>query len=670
MTTKQSIREELKCKSIEAALFLKLSKNGFKIELLLEKYKENYLTNKSVMENNDIYFEKYFATYSEEEDRIETRIRLENFYNDCAKVKIKHLSKQLISCISNKKDLFNETTLTLFNTMAELNVQPDFIKENVSKKINTLHTTELLNNALQSHISNIQNWDLENQMAKINFNNGNIIHSEDNKIFFEINDFEASKNLGSPMWCIQRDEEDFNRYREDANRIIVCYDFNKSPSNNESRIAYIVTPLGEIDTAYLNNDDIIEDDNDLINNLKFNKYTQSEIFDRFEDSYISDGKRILILIKNQFNEEVQDMLSNIDSFNITYEELSKFLVSKNKEFIHEIIQDYPKLLIEGGSTEGELLTQVLNYGYISNYSEDGAELISAVLNNNDFINILINHNGEFMQEPLQNIAFSAKNGQEQLNSLLKNNNFNIYHELSKLEKNCINNELLNLLKSVDEEGNYKNYIKSNLPEVAYQFALSYNNKKAFEYLEINKDKDKNLIEYLVKQVNKNKKSISDTILIEIQKQLSQLTENGIDVIKDILKSNIINSPRRLSSLKQEVKDFNIILSESETMDLLSQLVFERKFSTLKNTHTLDLQEDLTFFNIPLVLQRNIFNSDIVNLDGKAKFINYLQQYKGFSEAIDLKVSNIESFSVTDFLTKKESHCKNNNPLNSITKPKI
>ena len=659
--SKQDVISSLKCKGIEAKYIASLLNKGISKQYLYENYIYNYQKNIDVMKNNKIFLEDYFKDYNENESQSESRKRFENFNDDCAKTIIKQKAKKLIRTISSHKKIFNEDTYNYFQTLAELNVSVDFIKENIAKKIKTFKSTESLNDALLNHINTFSEWDINSKLQLIKQNNVNIISTQDNKILFEINDFESSKNLGSPMWCITRDVEDFENYRKDSDRIIFCYDFNKDPSHNENKTAYIVNAQGNVTSGYFNDDSFMKEEEYNRYEKYFDKYTEQEFVSRLYDKNYSNEYITLLLISNEFEDNIEEYLEECDFNYLDQEQFNKFLSKHNEKAVINLIENYSQIFTNLDDN-GRLLDILMTYGESINYSDFGCDIITKIMENENLLECAFNNKLKYTESFLHNISYSSKDSEKQFKLLIANRNYDLKENLKELSCYHFNKEIFELLKSVENKTHIKEYIKSN-PDIVYQIATSHSTEEAFDYLNLDKEKDKELIQSLKDKIMPVEDRMKNKIL-RIKTKLSQISDNK-EELDNVLKQNILSRPRNLFSKRKELEANNIVFSKEETLDICCGLIFEEKYQNMNKLSNTDKYEDLLDFHLPEPFVKGIFGSSTLNMEGLSEFVNLIKNKNIINECknemeadkIKFKIDLIEKHSPLSFLINKQ---KNNN----------
>jgi hypothetical protein len=244
---------------------------------------EKYTRYRNLMKENKIIFNEYFQEALKDFKRSQEKsdntdwndnllnknisvmgfeTAIEKFEDDMENTIINNEARKLRkSVISNKyKHLVDDKTDKIFRELYNQNVKRQEIQSFVTQKIAQHKKPDELNDVLTQYLNQKMGWSFEDYLKKVNgiIPKENIYKSENNIIIFEADSFEASKALGSPMWCVTREKEYFNNYTSDMDRLIFIYDFNKSPEDLESLTAYIVEHDGRISSGYYKDDEPID----------------------------------------------------------------------------------------------------------------------------------------------------------------------------------------------------------------------------------------------------------------------------------------------------------------------------------------------------------------------------------------------------------------------------
>jgi hypothetical protein len=211
-----------------------------------------FINNEQIFKNLNIDFSKLLEQYNKK-GGIE---KIDDLLNKSLKeYKVKKYGQ---SIISNKyKHLYNKKTELLFEEIYDLKVPQNVIQDFIGKKLASFKTSNKLNESLVSFLNSINSFDMESTLNKMKNLNAEVCFVKDNILVLQINDFDASKAMGSTSWCISRNESYFNSYSSGGNQYFY-YDFSKDSKNKTSMIGFTIYKNGTINTAHLKNDDYID----------------------------------------------------------------------------------------------------------------------------------------------------------------------------------------------------------------------------------------------------------------------------------------------------------------------------------------------------------------------------------------------------------------------------
>ena len=182
----------------------------------------------------------------------------ELFNDTVQKLIIESKAKKLKHRIISKKheSLCDKETDKIFIEMAQMDFTKKELQDFVGKKISAFTYSEELNGALMNLMEIKFGWSNDAWLKRIKdsgLTEGSdyeIVKNENNEMLLNIHSFEASKALGSKMWCITRENYMFEHYQEDLIFYQFYYDFNKEASNDESMTAILSNFDGEPDQIY------------------------------------------------------------------------------------------------------------------------------------------------------------------------------------------------------------------------------------------------------------------------------------------------------------------------------------------------------------------------------------------------------------------------------------
>lgn len=254
----------LRKKPVLSKIALKsLSSNYAKVEgliVLLETYtnNENILKSKGYDLNKKLQSNKSYE-YIDDEMNVEI---------------IDHKMRQYADSIaSNKyKHLYNEESYIIISELYFSDVDKNLLQVLIGKKLASYKTPEDFNAGLKRMIDSLNGFDHETILLKAKVNEATIVSNLDDILILEINNYKQSQSLGSPSWCISRQEYYFDSYVDETNRQYFIFDFNKRSDDNNSMIGITLDLKGNIVAAHLKNDEAISENNqfisDIINTIK------------------------------------------------------------------------------------------------------------------------------------------------------------------------------------------------------------------------------------------------------------------------------------------------------------------------------------------------------------------------------------------------------------------
>ena len=155
------------------------------------------------------------------------------------------------------KHFLNEDTFKYFETLHNQDFGQKELQMYIGKKLAAIKTEDDMIEILQSTINLLSGFSSEKVTEKLDKLNIKPILYEDNRLIFEVTSHHECQQLGSPAWCIVREESYFEQYTDDA-RQYICYDFNKDQSDYESMLGFTYTVDGDLHTAHYKNDDYLE----------------------------------------------------------------------------------------------------------------------------------------------------------------------------------------------------------------------------------------------------------------------------------------------------------------------------------------------------------------------------------------------------------------------------
>jgi len=187
---------------------------------------------------------------------------LEYFDDAIDKIKRTHEINILTNAIfSGKyKDFYDKKAAEHMKSIYELKVTKEELQDNIGKKMAGFKTSADVNEALRKYINSLTDFNPNAILEKAAKFNTEISYKSDDMVILKINDFEASKALGSGSWCISRHESHFKSYAggKDSLQFFV-YDYTKDSNDKNSMIGVTLNVYGQHSASHVKNDDPLYD---------------------------------------------------------------------------------------------------------------------------------------------------------------------------------------------------------------------------------------------------------------------------------------------------------------------------------------------------------------------------------------------------------------------------
>jgi hypothetical protein len=212
---------------------------------------------KSYFDNENILKAHSFDMITE----LKTSRSFEEFDDKIHKVVRKHKIEQYaMSIVSNKyKNLYSEKTLTLMEELYDIGISTHVLQDMIGKKMASIKNTRSLNAALKSLFDSINGFEISNIKMKAAANNVKILFEAEDYLVLEIDSFKQSKAMGSPSWCISREQYHFDTYTEGGNIQVFAYDFSLTSKDNKSIVGVTLTRHMKVHAAHNKNDTELRD---------------------------------------------------------------------------------------------------------------------------------------------------------------------------------------------------------------------------------------------------------------------------------------------------------------------------------------------------------------------------------------------------------------------------
>ena len=550
------------------------------------------------------------------------------------------LMKKVFS--SKTKPLINELTKSLFFEFATNNIGDVFF-EQFKKKTSAFKSSEKLNESLKKSLKQLSNWSFYEKKQYINTFNTTIVSEDNNSIIFEINDYDACKNLGTEMWCIVREKETFESYRDEVDRVYFKYDYNYDPESINSMTAYIVSADGSIKNGYYKDDSFMPEELANENDKYMPVFTGKDLNSRLEMLGFNESQIKLsyfnhnyghLLKDESFDLNIKDVEKNILNLKISNENILK-LIKFDKQF-NRIENEFNPLF---NNKDSLIFSNSIIERLTRNYKLDTTEILNEMIDNK-FLNKIEKNTFVFIDD-FYSIDLTNKEDADLFDVIVKNKGSTIEKELIDFYKspellhcNSIyeyadnkNIDLFNLFKDLDEK-KMCNIIDSFFFN---KITKNTNFKDVFDFSVNHKNEIKSFNNIYKKAIDLN----IDVSNVEFDLKSS---------IKEELIIYCKNSPTKLFVKKSALKNNEIVFNKDDSLYILKKAFFENPVCNIKDLNRIDLFEDVTdpAFNM---LNKQLLFSDHLNFDAQKEFVSEL---KSMSSSIRDQDKKEYDASVNDF----------------------
>lgn len=256
-----------------------------------------FLNNEDILKNENFklsdYYRRSLEAIDDEMNQIIDKFKLKQYAHSITSSKYMHL--------------YSDESYNLFKSIKETGIDSSKVQEMIGKKIAAFHTPEEFNVALKKLINSINDFSIESVSLKAKGLGIKVYeHSEDITVL-KINNFEQSKGLGSPSWCISRDEHYFTNYTSDNAQQFFIYDFSKDSKDNFSMIGLTLTSTGNYSTAHIKNDNSLRL-NDFLKEIQYKLVYENPEFFINLDSTLKETARLHFnpVIEENITQDLKD----------------------------------------------------------------------------------------------------------------------------------------------------------------------------------------------------------------------------------------------------------------------------------------------------------------------------------------------------------------------------
>lgn len=224
-----------------------------------EDIDNSFILCKTILENSETLKNIKFSIDKLKDKSFE---QADDYLNDL--INQEKIKKYTYSIVSNKyKYLINQDSFSNFKEFYNLGINTSKLQEVLGKKIAAFKTPEDFNYFVSNVFESLSGFKEDLVLDKLALLNIQPIYKKDKLYVVEIENYSNCKNLGSPQWCIVRDQYYFDIYTGGDSKQYFIFDFSKDEKSNDSMIGFTLYKNGEIHTAHLKNDEFLETNNFL-----------------------------------------------------------------------------------------------------------------------------------------------------------------------------------------------------------------------------------------------------------------------------------------------------------------------------------------------------------------------------------------------------------------------
>lgn len=169
--------------------------------------------------------------------------------------KAKNFSKNILS--NKYKHLETPESDVYFKELYDKELSEKDLQNYIGKKLAALKEPEDLVKLLKNVFQQLDGFTNENLNRKLDKFGIEPFYDKDNIVVFKIDNYDQCKELGSPSWCIHRQESYFKNYTNNGCQQFIIYDFEKDSKNTSSIIGFTIHANGTLRTQHLKNDDYV-----------------------------------------------------------------------------------------------------------------------------------------------------------------------------------------------------------------------------------------------------------------------------------------------------------------------------------------------------------------------------------------------------------------------------
>lgn len=166
------------------------------------------------------------------------KFNIEHATDELKNFMLDYNTRQLAQSIASNKyrHLYDYKTQEIFKELYTLGVSKAYIQDNIGRKLAAFNTPEDFNNALRKVVQTFNGFDERAYIEKANRYGADIVSNSHDILVLQIDNFDQSNKLGSPSWCISRDQYYFDSYCNTNSVQFFMYDFSKDITDTSSMI--------------------------------------------------------------------------------------------------------------------------------------------------------------------------------------------------------------------------------------------------------------------------------------------------------------------------------------------------------------------------------------------------------------------------------------------------
>lgn len=213
-----------------------------------------YIAINSFIKNEQILKNYHFDVLEE----LSKANSLEYFDDAIDKVRRTHEQNMLAASIftGRYKELYDKKSADYIKSLYELKVTKEDLQDNIGKKMAGFKTSNDVNEALKKYVNSLQEFEADATVKKAANFETNVAHHTEDMVILKINNYEASKALGSGSWCISRNESHFESYAGKKDKLqFFIFDYTKESNDKMSMIGITLNTDGTHSAAHIKNDD-------------------------------------------------------------------------------------------------------------------------------------------------------------------------------------------------------------------------------------------------------------------------------------------------------------------------------------------------------------------------------------------------------------------------------